>query len=289
MSGPANQLVRLKVTDIKVADRLRPVDPDWAAALAGSIAREGLLSPIDVCAEGKGYRLVAGAHRLQAHQLLGRDEIDAFVRSHDALERRAREIAENIMRHELDPLDRAAHIAELYEVELQRAGISPQEHARKLGGMAKAAREKAEVEGARDNLSLAYNLQEQVAEKVGFSTRTLKRDLALHRGLKPAAVELLRGTKVAGAASQLLSLAKLPEKDQLAAAQAIVAGTASNAAYAIRVVAGGREPPKGEKKAGSIVAAFDQLDTKWKGETLRRLAKLKLPKGFQIIVPGGEA
>lgn len=288
MTAQGEQVRSIKIADIKVADRLRPVDTDWAAALAGSIAREGLLSPIDVCAEGKGYRLVAGAHRVAAMTLLGRDEIEAFVRSHDALGRRAREIAENIMRRELDPLDRAAFVAELYEVELQRAGVSLGEHRSKVGGLANAARVKIEAGEAADKLSGALNLQEQVAEKIGFTDRTLRRDLALHRGLKPAAVAQLRGTKTASAASQLLALAKLGEKEQLAAVQAIVGG-ASNAAFAIRAASGGRELPKGEKKTGAIVSAFGLLDVKWKAEALRRLAKLKLPKGFQIIVPGGEA
>lgn len=289
MTGSPEQVRRIRVADIKVADRLRPVDADWVAALAGSIARDGLLSPIDVCAEGKGFRLVAGAHRLAAVTQLGHDEIAAFVRDHEGLARRSREIAENIMRRELDPLDRAAFVAELYDVELQRAGISLGEHKSKVGGLAFAARVKSEADEAAAKFAGAYNLQDQVAAKTGLSKRTIQNELALHRGLKPAAVALLRGTKVAQAASQLLVLAKQSEAEQLEAAQAIAAGTASSAAFAIRIASGGREPPQGEKKAGAIVSAFDRLDAKWKAETLRRLAKMKLPKGFQIIVPGGEA
>lgn len=289
MSGLIGQFRYVALADIKVADRLRPVDEDWAQALAGSIARDGLLSPIDICAEGKGYRLVAGAHRLRAHALLGLTEIAAFMRDHEALGRRAREIAENVMRRELDPIDRAAHITELYEVELQRAGVSLGEHRSKVGGLANSARFKAEAEEAGDKLSSALNLQAQVAEKVGLNVRTLQRDIALHRGLKPAVREALRGHKVAQAASQLLTLAKRPEAEQLQAAAAIVEGTASNAAFALRVIAGGREPPKHERKSNTIIATFSGLDARWKGETLRALAKMKLPAGFKITVPGGEA
>ncbi len=207
------------------------------------------------------------------------------MRDHAALNRRAREIAENVMRRELDPLDRAAHITELYEVELQRAGVTLGEHRSKVGGLANAARVKAEAEGAEDKLSAALNLQERVAAKVGFDARTLRRDIALHRGLKPAVREQLRGHKIAQAASQLLAIARLSDAQQAEAAAVIVAGEASNAAYAVRVISGGREPPKHEKKSHTIIATFSALDARWKGETLRMLAQLKLPAGFKISTP----
>lgn len=282
MSGAPDRLVRLKIADIKVADRLRPVDADWAAALAGSIAREGLLSPIDVCAEGKGYRLVAGAHRIAAMQLLGRDEIDAFVRDHEALGRRAREIAENIMRRELDPLDRAAFVAELYEVGRQRAGVTQHEHSRKLGGMAKAAQGKFEAEDARANFALAYNLQEQVADKIGLSVRTIKNELAIHRGLKPAAVALLRGTKTAQAASQLLSLAKRSETEQIEAAKVIADGKATSASNALRIVTGGRAPTPQEAKLDRFIALWASLGAHERGKVLDQLSRSKLPAGWVI-------
>ncbi|MEK7625006.1 MAG: ParB N-terminal domain-containing protein, partial [Patescibacteria group bacterium] len=96
-----DEVVLIALDDIDESDRLRPVDMDFAQAIASSIEKSGLLQPIDICQlpnqkSKKPYRLVAGGHRMEAHRILGHTSIPCFIRSNDADQRRAREIAENL-------------------------------------------------------------------------------------------------------------------------------------------------------------------------------------------------
>jgi len=106
----------LSLEQIEVGDRLRGVDPDWAQALADSMAELGQLAAIEVRnlqpGAAKAYALVTGAHRLRALELLGRTEVFATVVELDELQARLHEITENLMRHELTVLDRATFMAE---------------------------------------------------------------------------------------------------------------------------------------------------------------------------------
>lgn len=55
-------------------------DPEAIDALAASISESGLMSPITVKTKEDGrYELIGGERRLRAHQILGKDQIPAFV------------------------------------------------------------------------------------------------------------------------------------------------------------------------------------------------------------------
>jgi ParB family chromosome partitioning protein len=105
------------IIDIKLIDatnRLRPVDPIAVDSLAKDIEQNGLLQPILVEAGGLidgGYRLIAGAHRLEAFAVSGGTHIPAMIypasKGYVALEK---EIAENLRRNELNPIDRAVFL-----------------------------------------------------------------------------------------------------------------------------------------------------------------------------------
>jgi ParB-like chromosome segregation protein Spo0J len=61
-------------------DERRPIVPDAADRLAKSIDLEGLKIPIDLVLIEEGilkgkYRLITGAHRLEAFRILGKDTI----------------------------------------------------------------------------------------------------------------------------------------------------------------------------------------------------------------------
>ncbi len=96
----------MKITDIKVSDNRRAVDPDKVKSLAKSIETIGLLNPIVVNLDGT---LIAGAHRIEAFKLLGRDEIPASIIDANKLIAELAEIHENLIRNDLhwtekDPL-----------------------------------------------------------------------------------------------------------------------------------------------------------------------------------------
>jgi len=75
------QLYSVALNTIDVGERLRPVDPDYVALLAASMAERGQDTPIVISAGSPdgNHRLIAGAHRLAAAQSLGWEEIEALV------------------------------------------------------------------------------------------------------------------------------------------------------------------------------------------------------------------
>jgi sulfiredoxin len=59
--------------------RLKTIDPARVAALAESILTEGQKSPITVRADGEGFVLIEGLHRVEALKALGEDTVEGFL------------------------------------------------------------------------------------------------------------------------------------------------------------------------------------------------------------------
>ena len=104
----------IRVADIQVGERLRPLDQDALEGLIASIRTIGLQNPITVRpGDGWGlYRLVAGYHRLKAVEALGEPVIAVTVVEWEDRTARMWEIAENLHRADLSALERSEHIAE---------------------------------------------------------------------------------------------------------------------------------------------------------------------------------
>jgi len=104
------------IHNIEIRERYRrsPLDEAVVGALAESIGKLGLRTPITVVADGEDLFLVSGRHRLEAARRLGWDSIDAFTvfDDPDGDEVRLWEISENLHRAELTVQERAEHIAE---------------------------------------------------------------------------------------------------------------------------------------------------------------------------------
>lgn len=240
MAAPATtdivgEIVRLAVAEIRLGERLRPVDPVWAEALGKIMLAEGQKTPIEVCRlPGQtDYLLVAGGHRLTGAGLVGMEHLEARVVSANALERRQREISENIWRKGLDPIDRAAFIAELVQVRKIAAGLDPDQDGRAVSAKARWSEViQAEADDANLTMRIAYGWTDEVAEAIGFSKQTVYRDLELHRGLRPDVAAQIRDTPIASNATQLRALAKLEEGEQRAIAAMIAQGDAKSVSEA---------------------------------------------------------
>jgi len=155
------------------------VDEKKLEELAASIREHGLLQPITVRRhpEAEGYIVVAGERRFRAHQLLGRERIEAIIAKLD--ERRAYEVAliENLQREDLTPFEEAAGYARLME-------------------------------------QFGYT-QEEVAEKVGKARTTVTSTLALNR--LPERIKAEGATSDRASKSLLIEVARLgSEEEQLA-------------------------------------------------------------------------
>jgi len=280
-----DQVVLLPVDAIDDSDRLRPIDPVWAAALGRIRAVEGEDEPISVCRlPGRpGWKLIAGGHRLAGARLEGWSHIKAVVRSADALERRRREVSENLWRKGLDPLDRAAFVAELHELLRAKAGLEPVADGRAVSiavRWQKALR--AEAADTNDTMSLVYGFTTEIGASLDLTKRSIERDLQLHRRLAPDVAAMLRRHPVGRNAAQLRALTKLSEADQRRAAGMILCGEAKTASEAIALLAGRTKPAAEDKRLSAFIGAFERMGTAERRAALKTLAGLKLPKGVTL-------
>src|SRR5215211_2910490 len=90
---------------IRVPDNVRSLDEAHVQALAGSIALQGILVPLVVRADGDGFELIAGFHRIAAARALGLADVPVVIR--DAETEDADRAVENITRKQLSPYEEA--------------------------------------------------------------------------------------------------------------------------------------------------------------------------------------
>lgn len=240
----------IPLAGIDASDRLRQVDPDHAVLLAENIRQTGRLrQPIEVRAKKKGgYQLIAGGHRLRAAELLGWTEIEAFVFDASDDEARLAEIDENLVRHDLNPLDRAVFLAErkaLYE------RLYPDTKAGVAGG-------KARQGTATDIMSFARD----TAERCGLDERTIRRAVMIASRLAPEVRARIAGTWIAKKQSELLALAKVEPAKRLHVLDLMLDEDrpASSVTAALRLLEGAAHPVSDErqKKLAALRKAWDR-------------------------------
>jgi ParB family chromosome partitioning protein len=183
-SAEAVQEYELETSLIVIGER-SPVDRKLVKALAQSIVDQGLKNPIDVYplkGPAKGnYRLAAGAHRLAAYDLLGREKIPARIIS--SREAKAWEPSENLHRRNLKALERSESIV---KYALAQRGL----RVKKPGGEQPAERGVS-----------------QLHRDLGFS-RKLIAEALLHDTIPEALKSRIRGTKIEDNRSLLTKIAK---------------------------------------------------------------------------------
>lgn len=160
----SRQAVRVPLELIDASERLREVSEAHAIVMAASMADRGQRTPIEIVRRGDRFRLVYGAHRYRAATLNGWADIEAFIVEADEAEIRLREIDENLIRHELTALDRARFLAErkrIYEALHPETKNGSNQHTRGSANLANPS------------------FGDDIAEKTGFSYRTIARAVAL--------------------------------------------------------------------------------------------------------------
>lgn len=261
------------IRKIDASDRLRPVDIAQVHLIADGIlawrasGHEGIPAPITLRPIGEeAWKLVAGAHRLAAAQLLGDHVIDAIVHDLNDLQARLTEIDENLCRNELNALDRAAFLAERDRIWRK---MYPDKDGRK-GSM------KARWHSAPDTTE-KFSFASDASEKVGLSERAIRADVSLYRLLAstPDVIALVRGTWLEDHQSQLKALARLApfERGDILARLLREDNPAKNVAAAIAEKDGRREPAAtpDEKTFAALVAQWTRASAKTRGRFLDHL------------------
>lgn len=275
------EIVPMDPDEIDLGERLRPIDTAWATAIGQSMKRDGQIHPVEVRKTDAGWQLAgAGGHRVTGARLAG-IPIDAKIVLFDEAFSRQREAAENLFRRANDPLERAEAIAELARLHRERAGLDEAEH--REHSVPRRLRE--EAQGTCDTMSHVYGWGDEVAAELGFSKRTIQRDLFLYRGLSPFVIQLLREGRhpVLKNAAQLRALAKLDAAEQQWAAGKLLAG-AKSASEAIRMVRGSNSVAQSaeDKRLSNFLATFKRMSLAEQRGALAHLAGM-LPAPFQLV------
>ena len=115
--GHGGGLTKLPIEQIH-ADRANPrrsFDEAALEELAASLKHQGLLQPILVRKDGKGYRIIAGERRWRAAQKAGLTELPVIIREASDSEAYELALVENIQRADLNPLEEAEAYRRLVE------------------------------------------------------------------------------------------------------------------------------------------------------------------------------
>ena len=195
---------------IEVEDRLRSVDEAAVEHIAESMAQQGQLYPIQIRTIEPGrFRLVAGAHRLAAAQMLGWTHIEAFlVDDLEEEETRLLEIDENLYRAELTPLDRCRFMArrkEIYE------RLHPET---KHGSNLVWPRWPHEKDSALSSTERAPSFVEDTASSTPWSARSIRRYARIGERLDPSLREELAATPIARRTRDLEDIADMDADKQ---------------------------------------------------------------------------
>ncbi|MDG3444694.1 ParB/RepB/Spo0J family partition protein [Nitrospirillum amazonense] len=197
--------LEIDIGDIDVGERLRGIDPNHAQVLAVSMSQRGQIAPVMVRRragrKGARYALVAGAHRLEAANLLSWRTIKAVLFEGSETEALLAEIDENLIRHELTPLDRATFMAE-------RKRIYEELHPEtKHGGDRRS-------EGFQNDTVSLWSFTKDTAERCGLHQRTIERAVQIATKLSAEAKRRVAGTWLAHKQGELLALCALTPEEQ---------------------------------------------------------------------------
>lgn len=130
---PTAKEIRLDRIEADPDQPRRTFDPERLAELAASIEREGILQPIAVRyqAERDIYIVIHGERRFRAAHMVGLSTIPALVRDVPAERRLLQQLMENIVRDDLNAVDRAAALRTLK----QQLGDAPWDDVAEMVGI----------------------------------------------------------------------------------------------------------------------------------------------------------
>lgn len=290
---PLDDTFMVRTDQIDVGERLREVDPVWAHALGQMMLRDRQRTAIEVCRlpGSKRWLLVAGGHRLVGAQHVGMEYLRAQVGSASRTERRMSEVMDNLGRRDLDPVDRAAFIAELVTLHKVRAGIDTTKDGRAVSAAVRWQKAVSqEADDANVTMTFAYGWTDDIAAQLGFSKSTIARDLSLYRRLAPSQIARLREARhpVATNASQLRALTKLEHGDQEMVVSQLLDGGMKSVGDAVAKMRGSNRAIDPEaKRLSTFIGTFARMSLAEKKGALAQLAG-QLPAGFKLTT-GEEA
>lgn len=202
---PTPAMTLIAIDKVSIGSNRRPLKDQKVAELMQSIQANGLLNPITL---DQNFKLIAGLHRLTACKLLGFTQIECrVVNCSDSDQARLAEIDENLIRNELEALERA-------ELWLERDQI--------LGRMGLRARpgdnQYTQRGGEPDSPPVKTTLE--LAREAGYTDRTFQQGKQIARDIAPEVKKVIRGTPIAKSPKALLTVARAGSEERKRAEQA---------------------------------------------------------------------
>lgn len=208
MSG----ISKVSIEKIKYGSNRRPISDDKVEQLKKSIELNGLLNPITVDCN---FNLIAGLHRLTACKLLGFKQIECNIVSYDSDENaRLAEIDENLIRNELEPLERGRLVLEREKILI------------KLGMRAKAGDNQYTLKASENGseiISPPPKTTQELAKQAGYSERSWQHDKQIARDIAPKIQKIIQKTPIADKKTTLLLIARTGRKERILVEKALKA------------------------------------------------------------------
>ena len=151
---PAEAEVAVQAIKANPFQPRRSFDAEKLEELAASIKEFGVVQPLVVRKQGRGYELVAGERRLRAAKLAGLKKVPVIIREYSEAEMMEIALIENIQRHDLNPIEEAQGLQRLMtEFKLTQEQVA-----------AKVGRSRAAVANILRLLNLADQVQEYIIQ-----------------------------------------------------------------------------------------------------------------------------
>lgn len=223
---------RVRIADIVIGSRLRPVSVAGVESLIASISETGVMKDAIHLRKMKdgSLHLLAGAHRTEAARRLGWDEIEAKIWT-DVTDDWARliEIDDNLAGAEMNALDTAVFLATRKAV-YER--LHPETRQGVAGGLAR--------QGLASELS---SFAAATAEKFNMTMRQVQKIVAAGSRLGPDEVASLRAAPRQVSLKDLTEIAKISQPtDRYDVVRLLSEGGAKSAAEAMRSLRSGLQP-----------------------------------------------
>ncbi|TNF21839.1 MAG: chromosome partitioning protein ParB [Rhodobacteraceae bacterium] len=274
----------MPIAEIEVENRLRPVDELGVLAILATVAEGGSITdPIDVRRVRKGkvvsFRLVDGAHRLEAMKRLGREVIPASVWEGPALDARLLEIERNLARAEMKPIDRAVFLLQYKEVYEEK---HPEAKAA-IG--AELAAKRWNTTGTVPVVSFVA----MVGQLTGQDESTIRRQIRAAKHLTKSEIDNVRDASHWVSFKDIAEIGKIgDDAERSFVVEKIAAGDVKQAAKARKLYAA--EAGTGPAPVDPVDAEFQALLKAW--QRARKSARLqfldKVSRELREITEGGD-
>lgn len=253
-------VIRLKLDEIVVEDRLRPVSEAGVQNLIMMAEETGITTPIHVRVKDGRRVLVDGAHRLAAAKEMGLQDIAALAVECTDKEARAMEASNNLGACRMTPLQTVVFVASWRRDYYERY---PERKPGVFKGNRYTGSLVADLPDRGDDVfsDRQMSLSKSIAAAMGVTERTAFRALAGGEGLTPAEIALLEKAPMVVSMQDLQALAKVADAAERSRAITMFAeGKAKRIQAALRASSARQVHPKDpvEEAFKALCKAFER-------------------------------